>query len=103
MVNESVFPKKITASPNADRATMHAEIGAMMQAKDAGIRGGAGLLQVQGKNVCANYCRGDVKILARLLELDRLEVKDADGTIYNFPTPQSLQPIKYGGQGWIAS
>jgi hypothetical protein len=82
---------------------MHAEIGAMIQARDAGIRGGAGLLEIQGRNGCTNYCRGDVKTMARLLELDRLEVKDADGTIYNFPTPQSLKPIKQGGQGWIPS
>jgi hypothetical protein len=82
---------------------MHAEIGAMLQAMDAGIRGGAGLLELQGKNVCANYCRGDVKTLARLLELENLKVKDADGTIYNFPSRESLQPIKNGGQRWIAS
>ncbi len=90
-------------APNADRATMHAEIGAMIQAKDAGIRGGAGLLEVEGKTICAHYCRGNVKTMARVLELDRLEVQDADGTISLFPTPQSLQPIKHGGQGWIAS
>ncbi len=90
-------------APNADRATMHAEIGAMIQAKDAGIRGGAGRLEIEGMTVCAPYCRGDVKTMARSLDLDSLTVKDADDTIYNFPTRQSLQPIKDGGQGWKGS
>jgi hypothetical protein len=90
-------------APNSDRATMHAEIGAMIQAKDAGISGGTGLLEIQGLNVCAPYCRGDVKSIARALGLESLTVKDADGTIYHFPTKQSLQPIKNGGQGWKRS
>ena len=90
-------------APNADRATMHAEIGAMIQAKDAGISGGDGLLEIQGMNVCAPFCRGDVKTMARSLGLESLRVKDADGTIYYFPTPQSLRSIRNGGQGWKGS
>ena len=86
--------------PNLNRATMHAEIGAMVQAGDAGVTGGDGLLVVKGKNVCQQYCKGDIKTVARSLNLNSLTVQDTDGAISHFPTPDSLQTVKNGGQGW---
>ena len=83
-----------------DLSTMHAEIGSMKQAIDGGVRGGEGVLVVQGKVVCQPYCTGDVKTMARALDLDKLTVLDDDGLLYHFPDPQSLQPVKRGGQGW---
>ena len=40
---------------NNNEFKMHAEIDAMSQAKNAGLKGGTGTLTVTGKNVCP-YC-----------------------------------------------
>ena len=65
---------------NTRQDTMHAEFGAMFQAYEAGLRGDHGVLVIQGMMACP-YCKGDVKTLARSLQLDSLTVHDANGAI----------------------
>jgi hypothetical protein len=84
---------------NADQWTMHAEIGAMFQAYEAGLQGGEAVLTVEGIEVCP-WCRGDIKTLARLLSLRRLTVRDASGSLTVFETPKNLLPVKLGGKAW---
>lgn len=84
---------------NAERSTMHAEVGAMLQALDAGWRGGHGELVIEGI-LCCPWCRGDVKTLARLLGLDSLKVTDADGSVIEFRSQVELLPIRQGGKPW---
>jgi hypothetical protein len=84
---------------NADRWTMHAEIEAMLQAYDAGLRGGHGRLVIRGMRVCP-WCKGDIKTIARHLELQSLTVVDDDGTIIEFGEPTDFLPVKQGGKAW---
>jgi hypothetical protein len=85
-------------APNADLQTAHAEIGAMMQAKNAGLKGGHGVLTVTGEPVCGAYCTGDVKTMGRALGLDSLTVIDSTGT--RTFAGKELLPISQGGKGW---
>ena len=68
---------------NNDKFKMHAEIDAMTQAHDKGLRGGKGVLKIKGKNACS-YCKGDIKKMALKLDLDELEVHNHDGTVHKF-------------------
>jgi len=84
---------------NNDEFKMHAEIDALLQAQKALLRGGVGVLTVEGIIVCP-YCKGDIKKMAQQLALEELIVIDADGKIYNFKGGNELKPIKKGGKGW---
>lgn len=79
---------------------MHAEFAAMFQAYQQGLRGGHGSLVIAGIAAC-DYCKGDVKTMARALQLDSLTVQDADGCIVEFRSPQDLLPVNQGGKGWM--
>ena len=83
---------------NNDKFKMHAEIDAMTQAHDKGLRGGKGVLKIKGKNACS-YCKGDIKKMALKLDLDELEVHNHDGTVHKF-SKGDLKPVKKGGKGW---
>jgi hypothetical protein len=85
---------------NADQFTMHAELAALFQAYQQGLRGGHGELVIQGIAAC-DYCKGDVKTIARALQLDSLTVHDADGCIIEFLSPKDLLPLSQGGKGWM--
>lgn len=105
-VNPLCRPQRVSGSTiggvrpaNADRLTMHAEFGAMLQAYDEGIRGGHGLLRIDGIKVCP-WCKGDLKVLARAMSLEGLTVYDADGTTIEFVQPQDFLPVKRGGKAW---
>jgi hypothetical protein len=84
---------------NSDRWTMHAEFAAMLQAYDAGMRGGHGTVRITGIKVCS-WCKGDIKTLARLMSLDSMTVYDADGAVIEFRNPEELQPVRSGGKAW---
>jgi hypothetical protein len=84
---------------NADRWTMHAEIAAMLQAYDGGFRGGHGVLRVSGVRICP-WCKGDIKTLARALQLESLTGFDADGTVIEFGQASDLLPVRHGGKTW---
>jgi hypothetical protein len=84
---------------NYDRWTMHAEFAAMLQAYDAGLRGGHGKLTVRGAMVCP-WCKGDIKTMARHLRLESLTVLDDDGSVIEFKEPSQFLPIKQGGKAW---
>jgi cytidine deaminase len=84
---------------NSDQATMHAEFGAMFQAFTGGIRGGRGVLTIQGIKCCP-WCRGDIKTLARAMQLDALIVHDANGAVIEFLSASDLLPIRQGGKPW---
>ncbi len=77
---------------------MHAEIDAMNKAKLDGVKGGDGILKVEGKVLCP-YCKGDVKNMARIMELDSLTIHDADGKVHTF-VGDELKSIKEGGKGY---
>ncbi len=86
-------------SGNADRFTMHAEFGAMLQAYEAGMRGGRATLKITGIKCCP-WCRGDIKTLARAMQLDSLVVYDGDGARIEFRSPLDLLPVRQGGLAW---
>ena len=86
------------SAPNSNKSTMHAEIEAMTGAKGRGVKGGDGILEIKGKNICP-YCKGDVKKLARQMDLNSLTIIDADGSIYKFDK-KGLLPVKEGGMGY---
>lgn len=82
-------------APNANQLTMHAEIGVMMQAKQAGVTGGHGTLTIQGKPAWC-YCAGDVKTFARYLDLESLTVMN-ENKMTSFSLAQ-LSKVKEGGR-----
>jgi hypothetical protein len=84
---------------NAELATMPAEFGSMLQAFEAGIRGGQGVLTTRRLKACP-WCRGDIKTLARAMRLESLTVHDADGTIIEFAEPSDFLPLRQGGKAW---
>lgn len=86
------------SAPNRHTSTMHAEIEAITTIKTQGASGGTGVLIVKGKNICP-YCKGDVKNLARQMDLDSLKIIDADGTEYLFDK-KGLNTIKNGGMSY---
>lgn len=77
---------------------MHAEIGAMYQSYASSHRGGKAVLKIEGLHAC-KQCRGDIKKLARLMELDELTVITPDCT-FHFKGPKDFLPISQGGKGW---
>jgi RHS repeat-associated protein len=83
--------------PNTSRADMHAEIEAMMKAHDSGAKGGKGVLTIEGLEACAR-CKGDIKTVARALELDELTVKNNGKTVKFIG--KALNKVKQGGLGW---
>ena len=83
---------------NKSTFDMHAEIEAMTKAKSAGFTGGTGVLVVRGENICP-YCKGDVKTMARDLELKKLVIVDADGKVHSFEGSE-LNIVKKGGKGF---
>ena len=87
------------SGPNSDRFGMHAEIDAMMQAHDRGIRGGTGTLTVEGKEICP-YCKRSLKNIAKALGLDKLIINEkATGNTYTFEGVD-LNKIREGGKGF---
>lgn len=70
--------------PNSNRFSMHAEIDAMMQAYDKGLRGGKRTLTVDGLPVC-DFCKCSLKNMAKHLGLEELIIKEtATGKTYTF-------------------
>jgi len=76
-----------------------AEIGAMVQALEAGQFGGDATLRVQGNWNATHATKADMKFMARKLHLSRLAVTDADGTFYSFQGVELL-PVRQGGKAW---
>ena len=88
-----------TVGPNRDTSSMHAEIDAMMKAKNAGLRGGTGTLIVEGLPVC-DYCRRSIKNMAKALGLDTLIViEKSTGNVYTW-SGIDFNAMKMGGLGW---
>ena len=57
------------------------------------------VLKIDGpKNLCG-FCKGDVKTLARQMNLDSLTIIDADGAEYFFDK-KGLNKIKEGGMSY---
>ena len=87
------------AGPNSSRYDMHAEIDAMLQAHDKGIRGGKGILTVEGKEICP-YCKRSIKNMAKQLGLDELIIQEkVTGKTYPFKG-RDLNKIRDGGKGF---
>lgn len=85
--------------PNSNRFSMHAEIDAMMQAYDKGLRGGKGTLTVDGLPVC-DFCKRSLKNMAKHLGLEELIIKEtATGKIYTFKG-NDLNTMRKGGKGF---
>ncbi|WP_440130194.1 cytidine deaminase-like fold-containing protein [Trinickia symbiotica] len=85
--------------PNSNRFSMHAEIDAMMQAHDAGLRGGTGVLTIEGLPVC-DFCKRSLKNMANHLELDEFIVHEkVTGKMYSF-TKADLRKVREGGKGF---
>ena len=79
--------------PNGNKATAHAEVGAMQKAFEAGATKGADMtLTVNGQAVCG-YCRGDVAAMAEASGLRSLTViEQATGnTLYWNPGMRTLK------------
>ncbi|MBB5018568.1 RHS repeat-associated protein [Chitinivorax tropicus] len=96
-VNGSTIPG--LAGPNSSRFDMHAEIDAMMKAYDANLRGGRGVLTVEGLEVCA-FCKRSIKNMAKALNLDEFIVHEiSSGKTYTF-TGRDLNKIREGGKGF---
>ncbi|EKE2797995.1 hypothetical protein OUL78_001100 [Salmonella enterica] len=80
LVDDSTLPGM--TAPNNSRFDMHAEIDAMLQAHDAGLRGGSATLTVEGKEICA-FCKRSLKNMAQHLGLDKLKIHEKiTGNIY---------------------
>ena len=90
-------------APNADRTTMHAEIGVMVRPRTRESGVALGYWKSRGSMSVLLIAEASSRPWHAQFVSKSLVVKDADGTIYNFPAPQSLQPIKSGGQGWRGS
>ncbi|MEQ6340053.1 cytidine deaminase-like fold-containing protein, partial [Escherichia ruysiae] len=85
--------------PNNDRYSMHAEIDAMMKAHDKGMRGGKGVLTVEGLPVC-DFCKRSLKNMAQHLGLEDFTVHEkSTGLTYRFKG-NDLHPIRKGGKGF---
>jgi RHS repeat-associated protein len=104
-VNPTERPNRATSGvndglrgPNSSKANMHAEIEAMTTVKGRTNGGGHGTLTIKGKNACP-YCKGDIKTLARQMNLDSLRIIDTDGTEYLFDK-KGLNTIKNGGMNY---
>jgi len=95
----NAHPIEGLSAVNNDEFKMHAEIDAMIQAQKQGLKGGIGILKVDGRIVCP-YCKGDIKKMAQRLRLEKLTIIDADEKIYVFKGENELKPVKNGGKGW---
>ncbi|EPY6137851.1 cytidine deaminase-like fold-containing protein [Salmonella enterica subsp. enterica] len=85
--------------PNNDRYSMHAEIDAMMKAHDKGMRGGKGVLTVEGLPVC-DFCKRSLKNMAQHLGLEDFTVHEkSTGLTYRFKG-NDLHPVRKGGKGF---
>jgi RHS repeat-associated protein len=85
--------------PNCCKYDMHAEIDAMMQAHDAGLRGGKGELRISGKEICG-FCKRSIKKMAQALDLDELIVhEEVTGNTYKF-SRKDLEKVRDGGKGF---
>jgi hypothetical protein len=83
---------------NSRASGMHAEPAAMVQAYEAGVRGGMAELNVD-VSPC-RFCMNDIKSLARKLGLSRLRVIDHQTmTEYEF-VGNDLKTVKNGGKRW---
>lgn len=87
------------SGPNNSRFDMHAEIDAMLQAHDAGLRGGSAALTVEGKEICA-FCKRSLKNMAQHLGLDELIIHEKiTGSIYKFKG-NDFKKVRDGGKGF---
>ncbi|EAA8091067.1 hypothetical protein AE457_004839 [Salmonella enterica subsp. enterica serovar Amsterdam] len=78
---------------------MHAEIDAMMKAHDKGMRGGKGILTVEGLPVC-DFCKRSLKNMAQHLGLEDFTVHEKyTGLTYRFKG-NDLHPVHKGGKGF---
>ncbi|EFH5761925.1 hypothetical protein K3I66_003966 [Escherichia coli] len=86
------------SGPNNSRFDMHAEIDAMLQAHDAGLRGGSATLTVEGKEICG-FCKRSLKNMAQHLGLDELTTHEkVTGNIYSFKDGD-FRKVRDGGKG----
>nr|WP_284504149.1 RHS repeat-associated core domain-containing protein [Caballeronia sp. ATUFL_F2_KS9A] len=87
------------SGPNNSRFDMHAEIDAMLQAHDEGLRGGKGTLTIEGKEICS-FCKRSLKNMAQHLGLDELTIHEkATGKIYKF-SGDDFNKVRNGGKGF---
>ncbi|EDP9478237.1 hypothetical protein XT96_000542 [Salmonella enterica subsp. enterica serovar Havana] len=97
LVDDSTLPGM--TAPNNSRFDMHAEIDAMLQAHDAGLRGGSATLTVEGKEICA-FCKRCLKNMAQHLGLDKLKIHEKiTGNIYKFKG-NDFNKVRDGGKGF---
>ena len=94
--------KKVKNSkPNNTTTDAHAEIGVLNQSYTAGNRGGEAVLTVFGEPVCS-YCRSDIKLMVKHLQLEKLEVqqitKHQNVSIILYPP--DFEKTKKGGFTW---
>ena len=69
---------------NSNTFSMHAEIDAMKQAKDLGLRGGKATLMVEGLDICPS-CRPAIMDYAKSMGISELEIHELNsGKIYRF-------------------
>lgn len=78
----------------------HAEISAMFQSFQAGVRGGHGVLVIGPRTPCIAYCRKDIKKMGRLLGLDQLDVFDVQTMRQHVFRGSDFLPVRRGGRGW---
>lgn len=87
------------SGPNNSRFDMHAEIDAMMQAYDEGLRGGKANLTIEGKEICS-FCKRSLKNMAKHLGLDELTIHEkATGNTYKFKG-NDFNKVREGGRGF---
>ncbi|WP_238158696.1 RHS repeat-associated core domain-containing protein, partial [Trabulsiella odontotermitis] len=87
------------SDPNNSRYDMHAEIDAMLQAYDDGLRGGSATLTVDGKEICA-FCKRSLKNMAQHLGLDELTIHEKiTGNTYRFEG-NDFKKVRDGGKGF---
>ena len=100
---ESPIPElKHLGYTNANTFSMHAEIDAMKQAKDLGLRGGKATLMVEGLDICPS-CRPAIMDYAKSMGISELEIHELNsGKIYRFKG-EEINQVKNGGKSWKAA
>lgn len=84
---------------NDIRYDIHAEIDAMLQARDKGLRGGSAILTSDGKEI-HSFCQRSLKNMAKHLELDELTMHEkAIGNTYTFRC-DDFEKFRQGGKGF---
>ncbi|WP_455073606.1 RHS repeat domain-containing protein [Prevotella jejuni] len=87
---------------NSNTFSMHAEIDAMKQAKDLGLRGGKATLMVEGLDICPS-CRPAIMDYAKSMGISELEIHELNsGKIYRFEG-EEINQVKNGGKSWRAA